>query len=207
MRIIDAHNHPDWHGYNLEKFLANMAQHGIEKTWLFSWECPARRVRSHVQQRVPDRSTGLSNSILPLPRVQTARARQVRARLRARPAAARRHRPVGGRHRHPRRAALRRAEAAHDVRRPGRVAHVSLLRGEEAAGHRPHRLRVRHRPQISAAQLVVRRRHRAVRARGAGVPRDDLHRPRAGLLGAHLRRRPVRAGDCIPPGRCCRAAS
>jgi len=40
MRIIDAHNHPDWHGYNLEKFLANMAQHGIEKTWLFSWECP-----------------------------------------------------------------------------------------------------------------------------------------------------------------------
>jgi predicted TIM-barrel fold metal-dependent hydrolase len=41
MRIIDAHNHPDWHGYNLEKFLDNMAQHGIEKTWLFSWECPA----------------------------------------------------------------------------------------------------------------------------------------------------------------------
>ena len=38
MRIIDAHNHPDWHGHNLEKFLANMAQNGIDKTWLLSWE-------------------------------------------------------------------------------------------------------------------------------------------------------------------------
>ncbi len=41
MRIIDAHNHPDWHGHNLERFLRNMEQYGIEKTWLFSWECPA----------------------------------------------------------------------------------------------------------------------------------------------------------------------
>ncbi|MCM8770026.1 MAG: amidohydrolase [Candidatus Omnitrophica bacterium] len=40
MRIIDAHNHPDWHGHNLGKFLANMDQYGIEKTWLLSWECP-----------------------------------------------------------------------------------------------------------------------------------------------------------------------
>ena len=40
MRIIDAHNHPDWHGHNLERFLQNMAQHGIEKAWLLTWECP-----------------------------------------------------------------------------------------------------------------------------------------------------------------------
>jgi predicted TIM-barrel fold metal-dependent hydrolase len=40
MRIIDAHNHPDWHGHDLQKFLANMARYNIEKTWLFSWECP-----------------------------------------------------------------------------------------------------------------------------------------------------------------------
>jgi len=39
-RIIDAHNHPDWHGYNLQKFLQNMDQYNIEKTWLYSWECP-----------------------------------------------------------------------------------------------------------------------------------------------------------------------
>ena len=39
--IIDAHNHPDWHGHNLDKFLQNMAEHNINKTWLLTWECPA----------------------------------------------------------------------------------------------------------------------------------------------------------------------
>ncbi len=38
--IIDAHNHPDWHGHNLDKFLANMARYDIDLTWLLSWECP-----------------------------------------------------------------------------------------------------------------------------------------------------------------------
>ena len=38
--IIDAHNHPDWHGHDLAKFLRNMADHHIDKTWLFSWEAP-----------------------------------------------------------------------------------------------------------------------------------------------------------------------
>lgn len=40
MRIIDAHNHPDWHGHDLPKMLANMAEYGIEQTWLHSWEAP-----------------------------------------------------------------------------------------------------------------------------------------------------------------------
>lgn len=39
--IIDAHNHPDWHGHDLTKFLANMARYHIDMTWLLSWECPA----------------------------------------------------------------------------------------------------------------------------------------------------------------------
>ena len=39
--IIDAHNHPDWHGHNLERFLRNMAQYNIDKTWLLTWEAPA----------------------------------------------------------------------------------------------------------------------------------------------------------------------
>jgi predicted TIM-barrel fold metal-dependent hydrolase len=39
--IIDAHNHPDWHKHNLCRFLENMAQYDIDKTWLLSWECPA----------------------------------------------------------------------------------------------------------------------------------------------------------------------
>ena len=40
MRIIDAHNHPDWHKHDLVRFLLNAAQYNIEKTWLLSWECP-----------------------------------------------------------------------------------------------------------------------------------------------------------------------
>lgn len=38
--IIDIHNHPDWHGHNLDKFIANMDKYGIDKTWLLSWESP-----------------------------------------------------------------------------------------------------------------------------------------------------------------------
>lgn len=38
--IIDAHNHPDWHGHDLSAFLANMDAYGIDQTWLLSWECP-----------------------------------------------------------------------------------------------------------------------------------------------------------------------
>ena len=38
--MIDAHNHPDWHGHNLQKFLQNMADCHIDKTWLLSWESP-----------------------------------------------------------------------------------------------------------------------------------------------------------------------
>ncbi len=41
MDIIDAHNHPDWHGHDLARFLQNMARYGIAVTWLLSWECPA----------------------------------------------------------------------------------------------------------------------------------------------------------------------
>ena len=42
MKITDAHNHPDWHGHDLNRFLENMDSCGIEKTWLLSWECPRR---------------------------------------------------------------------------------------------------------------------------------------------------------------------
>lgn len=38
--IIDCHNHPDWYGYTLEKFIANMDQNQIDKTWILSWEAP-----------------------------------------------------------------------------------------------------------------------------------------------------------------------
>ena len=38
--LIDAHNHPDWHGHDLARFLSNMDEGGIDKTWLLSWEAP-----------------------------------------------------------------------------------------------------------------------------------------------------------------------
>ncbi len=38
--IIDAHNHPDWQGHDLHRFLANMDRYGIDLAWLLTWECP-----------------------------------------------------------------------------------------------------------------------------------------------------------------------
>jgi len=36
--IIDAHNHPDWHGHSLDRVLQNMDKHHIDKTWLLPRE-------------------------------------------------------------------------------------------------------------------------------------------------------------------------
>lgn len=38
--IVDAHNHPNWHGYDARRILENMDEHGIDKMWLFTWEVP-----------------------------------------------------------------------------------------------------------------------------------------------------------------------
>ncbi len=45
--IIDAHNHPDWHGHNFDRFIENMEQNGIAKTWLLARECPDNEV--HIE--------------------------------------------------------------------------------------------------------------------------------------------------------------
>lgn len=37
--IIDVHNHPDWYGHPIDKFIQDMDEKGIDKTWLLSWEC------------------------------------------------------------------------------------------------------------------------------------------------------------------------
>ena len=42
--IIDAHNHPDWRGHDLAKFLASMDANGIDVTWLLAWETPVDEV-------------------------------------------------------------------------------------------------------------------------------------------------------------------
>ncbi|MCL4215924.1 MAG: amidohydrolase family protein [Candidatus Hydrogenedentes bacterium] len=38
--IIDCHNHPDWWGHDIHKYLDNMKQHHIDVTWLLSWIAP-----------------------------------------------------------------------------------------------------------------------------------------------------------------------
>ncbi|MBP1988425.1 amidohydrolase family protein [Paenibacillus eucommiae] len=52
--IIDAHNHPDWYGYDVEKFLQNMEQYQIDKTWLLSWESPKDEYNPSYNRVVPD---------------------------------------------------------------------------------------------------------------------------------------------------------
>lgn len=38
--IIDCHNHPDWWGHDINKYLDNMKEHHIDVTWLLSWVAP-----------------------------------------------------------------------------------------------------------------------------------------------------------------------
>ncbi len=52
--VIDAHNHPDWHGHDLSRFLANMDANGIDVTWLLSWECPPGEYDPQFHHVVPD---------------------------------------------------------------------------------------------------------------------------------------------------------
>jgi len=52
MEIIDAHNHPDWHGHDLTRFLANMEACEIQRTWLLSWEAPTGEYDPAVYHRV-----------------------------------------------------------------------------------------------------------------------------------------------------------
>ena len=48
--IIDAHNHADWHGHNLEKFIANMDELHIDKCWLLTWISP---VDEYAPENIP----------------------------------------------------------------------------------------------------------------------------------------------------------
>ncbi len=91
--IIDVHNHPNWHGVTVDDLVRNMDEHGIEKTWLLSWEisreefeaCPSyyghmdpRGIAAPLEGviegigRYPDRFVG---GWAPDPRKRHARAR------------------------------------------------------------------------------------------------------------------------------------
>lgn len=56
--IIDAHNHPDWHGHDLARFLQNMDERGIDLTWLLSWESPKDEFAPEFNNVLPELGEG-----------------------------------------------------------------------------------------------------------------------------------------------------
>lgn len=56
--IIDAHNHPDWHGHDLRSFLDNMKRYNIDKTWLLSWVSPVDEYDPNTIYCLPDAGPG-----------------------------------------------------------------------------------------------------------------------------------------------------
>ena len=57
--IIDAHNHPNWHGHDAGKILANMDEQGIDQMWLFSWEVPADEYDPSYHRVLPPAGDGI----------------------------------------------------------------------------------------------------------------------------------------------------
>ena len=57
--IIDAHNHPNWHGFNAEKILRNMDEQDIDQMWLFSWELPENEYSPHYHAVLPPDGIGI----------------------------------------------------------------------------------------------------------------------------------------------------
>ena len=51
--LIDAHNHPNWHGHDATKILKNMDDQGIDKMWLLTWECPATDYGPSLKGHLP----------------------------------------------------------------------------------------------------------------------------------------------------------
>lgn len=52
--IIDTHNHPDWYGFDMDKFLENMRQNNIDRTWMLSLEQPKDEYNPEDNQIYPD---------------------------------------------------------------------------------------------------------------------------------------------------------
>ena len=46
-KVIDAHGHVKWLGYDADRLVANMDQHGIDVMWLLSWEAPRHEIDLH----------------------------------------------------------------------------------------------------------------------------------------------------------------
>ena len=57
--LIDAHNHPNWHGFNAAKILHNMDEQGIDQMWLFSWEVPEDEYSPQYHAVLPPTGRGI----------------------------------------------------------------------------------------------------------------------------------------------------
>ncbi|MBI2505065.1 MAG: amidohydrolase family protein [Candidatus Latescibacteria bacterium] len=57
--LIDAHNHPNWHGFNARKTLENMDEQGIDQLWLFSWEVPEDEYAPQYHAVLPPTGKGI----------------------------------------------------------------------------------------------------------------------------------------------------
>ena len=57
--LIDAHNHPNWHGFNATKILKNMDEQGIDQMWLFSWEVPQDEYSPVYHKVLPPTGNGI----------------------------------------------------------------------------------------------------------------------------------------------------
>lgn len=57
--LIDAHNHPNWHGFNAGKILRNMDEQGIDQMWLFSWEVPEDEYSPSYHAVLPPTGKGI----------------------------------------------------------------------------------------------------------------------------------------------------
>lgn len=57
--LIDAHNHPNWHGHDAKRILENMDAQGIDRMWLFSWEVPEDEYSPSYHRVLPPGGTGI----------------------------------------------------------------------------------------------------------------------------------------------------
>jgi predicted TIM-barrel fold metal-dependent hydrolase len=57
--LIDAHNHPNWHGHDAKKILKNMDAQGIDQMWLFSWEVPEDEYSPQYHAVLPPGGLGI----------------------------------------------------------------------------------------------------------------------------------------------------
>ncbi len=57
--LIDAHNHPNWHGHDAAKILKNMDEQGIDQMWLFTWEVPEDEYNPSYHKVLPPGGLGI----------------------------------------------------------------------------------------------------------------------------------------------------